>query len=220
MIEGNPSYERSRPTFDPQALRRVPPGARQVVVPFVKCSGRALGPDSTTLWRASPMMEVLPLGLVVFDAAADAVVLSIGVGNQSHGIASYEGVPARYFGSNLSFAQLEKLAEAGELGKSQLDRCLFELGLCEVGNTLRVETTGEMGAIAVWGLQHDGYRSVRDVRIWRETASGPLAGAEPSYRAEVVDQTLVGSRLRFGVNTETEAAAVELVKSFLTGYRG
>lgn len=215
MIEGNPSYQRLAPQLDPRALRRVPPGARQIVVPLEKAGGRS-GPNGvlTTRWTASPLLRFLPLGLLVFDAGPDARVHGVRVGNQSEAISdNYTGVPARYFESNRTFEQILALAAAGELPEALPDRLLLELSLCEMGCQVGVETSGLLGAVCLWGLTSDGWQPRRDVRIWRETHSD----RDPSYRAEVVDQTLVGDRLRFGANTETEGAAVELVKAYFSG---
>lgn len=208
-----PSYQRAKPILAVEALQRVPPGARQIVVPLTRHSGRMGDPLQTERWGGSPMMVFKPLGLLVFGAAEGSLVHAVRVGNQHQGVTDYGGVPARYFESGKTFEQVTELAAAGELGGSLEGRLLLELDHCEIGNTVGVETSGAVGNLCLWGLTYDGHRPSRDVRIWRETVSD----REPSYRAEVVDRTLVGNRVRFGANTETEGAAVELVKAFLGG---
>lgn len=215
MNQTTPSQSDSsyaRPDLRVSELRRSAPGAHQIVINIagdqIHGKPRDVKPGETVIWSANPMQRFLPLGVLFWGAAPDTLVTSIVVGNVHGSIDGYSGVPARYFETGRSLADIERLAAAGELVAALPDRLLLGGPVCEYNCQVSVRTVGPFEGCCMWGLDLP-YSNVLDTRIWREDD-------KKSYRAEVVGLDVVGPVLRFAASTESEGAAVELVKAYLS----
>jgi hypothetical protein len=209
-----PESSYAKPDLHLQEIRRATPGAHQVVINLAgdQVHGKPCNvkPGETVIWSAQPGQRFKPLGVLIWGAAPDTLVTAIAVGNMHGGIDGYSRVPARYFETGRSLAEIERLAAAGELAGSLPDRLLLGHAVCEYGCQVSVRTVGPFEGCCMWGLVPDGqYSNVLDTRIWWEQD-------KESHRAEVVGLDVTGPVLRFAASTETESAAVELVKAYLS----
>lgn len=207
-----PASSYAKPDLHLDDLRSVPPGARQVIVPVATFHTGHVAATQEQTWTAIIHQQFLPLGLVVWGADPDAVITAIRVGNCAEAGLDVPGVPASFFDTGRSFDDLKRLAEMGELGAALPDRMILKLTVCELGNSLRITTRGRFEGAAFWGLAREGWQhGTLDSRIWKTEKHG--------YRAEVVSLEIFGPVLRFGASTESEGAATELVKAYLTKNR-
>lgn len=200
-------YERPDPRTE--ALRRVPPGARQVVM-LLTSDATKVKPNEAREWPAHPFQIFVPTGLIFWDVAEGTTLDRVMVGNCEQGVDTHRGgVPAKLFDGGKKFDEVSRLAEKGELGVSLPERMLWRLDTVEPGSIVRVRTTGPFGGACLWGIVPYGGRwGALDARVrWQEESK--------DFRAEVVTLDPFGPVLRFGATTVSEAAAVELVKAYL-----
>lgn len=215
MHQNRPTQAESsyaRPNLNLESLKRPLPGAHQIVLDLADTQlqghPRDVKPGTSNYWTIMPSQRFLPLGVLFWGAAPETRVTAIFTGNV-HGGVEHEGVPARYFETGRSLAEIEKLAAVGELGGALPDRLLLRLTTCEYGSQVGVRVVGPFEGCCMWGLVPDGqYHQVLDTRIWLDEAS-------KQHRAEVVGLDINGPILKFAATAASESVALELVKSYL-----
>lgn len=86
------------------AAPRIPPPLERVE-PF--CLGfRNLGPGTERTWCAQPAVPFRILGLMVWGVTIETLITRCQVGNLVHAMASADPVPALFYATGLSFAEL------------------------------------------------------------------------------------------------------------------
>jgi hypothetical protein len=199
-----------------------PPGTKQVLFPFPKEQSR----QTTMLHDTRTLVEqchrpFLPLGLFVWGAQAETYVNAIRVGNQHEGALQSSPVPARYFSEGRSMAELQKLADAGELAISVEQRRVLEMAVGEVGNTLSVEIRGPFEDACLWGLTYEGQWPRLTQRIVPVEYNSDPAHADrqgpitvPShhgFHGQVVEHHLGGDRVISNVYAPSEESVCRLL---------
>lgn len=201
-------YDRPDPQTD--RLRRVPPGAHQVIAVLTKDATK-VAPGESRDWMVHPFQRFVPTGLIFWDVPKETTIERVQVGNteQSPSDWGQGGVPAHLFDGGKTFAEIERLAEMGELGMALPERMIWKLDTVEPGCILRVRARGPFGGACAWGIVPDGSKyGALDARVrWQEESK--------DYRAEVMTLDAFGPILRFGATTVSEAGAIELVKAYL-----
>lgn len=145
----------------------------------------------------------LPLGLAFWGATKDTYVNEVRIGNMSAAKASSDRIPARFFETGLSFEELARLAEQGELEGYLHDRQCLMMQEAYVGNTVRVEVEGPFETFVMWGRTYiDGFDNMSRVSIVSE---------DGHFRGTLYQSRLAGEFKRFEVTAPSEAEVSKIM---------
>lgn len=196
------------------SLNPFDPNLRQLVVGF-----ELPPPAVTRAYPAGRLTQVLtafsyahgfkPLGLLFWGATEDTFVVERRVGNQSQHLNSSK-IPARWFESGRSFAELEALAEAGELGAvmAQDLRRVLPMDTIYSGVMLSVHVEGPFESLCVWGVLPSEREGLLGVEV--DEAVGAEKAVARVYRQRVLDREIL-----FEATAPAEEDAVRLAQSFI-----
>jgi hypothetical protein len=179
------------------------PGVKQIVVaarPWEQRDSSEFAADTVYSMPVHPYRPFLPLGLFVIGATPRTFVEDVRTGNQSH----FSGpVSAEYFSNGKSFAELEQLAERGELSVPPHQH--FEIDVVDSGQSLIVQMRGPFSGVALWGLAQVGPVPSQSVDVKCE-------GSE--HVGTIVEHRLRGDEVVLTVRSPTESGCCRLLESF------
>lgn len=200
------------------------PGTRQILLSFpggdvIQSAGNK-STHHTFVYQA-----FLPLGLLLWGATDETFVKRIRIGSTSDGdLASWgEGaIPGRYFEARKSFAELQRLAELGELIGAVDAMQVLQMREAEPGCQITVDIDGPVTQFCMWGLTHDGESlPPKLARVVYQRKQGPIRPEEPelgSWLGEVIERRLSGDTPVFEVEAPTAEVAASLISTFLGDY--
>ena len=193
-----------------------PPGTAQVLFTFA--SSRAPKgpaslrlPGSTLCLSQQVMRPFLPLGLFVWGATAESSVESIRIGAQHEGTVTTYPIPARYFETGRSMAELQALADAGELelsldvGATEIND---EMEVADVGHSVSVTLGGPFEDVCLWGLTYAQRWPLLTQRI---VADGDGKDAVGGFHGQVIEHHLGGDRIISNVYAPSEDSVCRLL---------
>ncbi len=197
-----------------------PPGTAQVLFTFPSSrapQGQASLrlPGSSLCLTQHVMRPFLPLGLFVWGATAESTVESIRVGAQHEGTITAHPMPARYFETGRSMAELRALAEAGELELTVEERQVLEMEVADVGHQVSVCIKGPFEDVCLWGLTYAQRWPLLTQTI--EYASSPVTfGVDlgenwSGFRGRVIEHHLGGDRVISNVYAPSEDSVCRLL---------
>jgi hypothetical protein len=158
----------------------------------------------------------LPLGLFIWGAKDETTVERCVVGSQHEGSITQEPIPARYFETGRTLAELEALADKGELELSLEQRHVIEMEVAEVGNSVSVAIKGPFENVCFWGLTYAqrGPRLTQRIEPaeWqRELAEGRGQAQVSGFRGQVIQHHLGGDRVISNVYAPSEESVCRLL---------
>lgn len=200
-----------------------PPGTRQVLVGF-DFDRTCVRPATTQ----TSLVEVahrpfLPLGLLLWGTTSDTFVQRVSVRNLCELSLSSTRLPARYFESGRSMAEVIALADRGELELTLAERQVLEMEVAEVGNQLLVQLEGPFSDACLWGLTYTSSGPTKTATIvYQPRGSKKGDGTErdrEGYEGSVIAHRLGGDVVTSSVWAPSEASAVALLGLVAPAYR-
>lgn len=198
----------------PSSLR---PGTRQVLLGFSGVERHLPSERGLRTLQSFVNNEFKPLGLFVWGSTNETLIHGVRVGNQSEVEVSggYGPIPASYFETGRTLAELTALAESGELERAVELRQLTSMHVAFPGNSINVAIEGPFERVCMWGLVSDGPPS-RLVRVEQQTTIGAVPEgktAETRWLGEVIERELSGDR----ASLEVVGPSAEVVAQLLIG---
>lgn len=181
-----------------------PPGTRQVVLGLDGVPKTYEASDRFWPIYMPTFIPFRPLGLFLAGVTGETTIRRLRCGNQSE--SNDAEIPALYFASNRSFAELKALAARGELAPPA--NLVFEMDELSTGNTLSFEIRGPVTGACVWGLAYEGNRAPCE----RVEVSRNREGSE-GYAGRVLRSTLRGTEVVFEASAPTEDGVYRLIES-------
>lgn len=157
----------------------------------------------------------LPLGLFVWGATADTLVERVLIGRQHEASLTQHPIPARFFETGRSMAELQALADAGELVLSVEQRRVIEMEVAEVGNNISLAVRGPFEDVCLWGLTYSQQWPLLTQVI--EPVEKPITfGVElgpdwKGFRGRVIEHHLGGDRVISHVYAPSEQSVCQLL---------
>ncbi len=194
------------------------PGTKQVLLSFP--IPHSVGSAGMTMnHQVMVTGPFVPLGLLFWGATEDTYVRNVRVGNTfAVDINHIEArIPARYFETGRTFADLLALADAGELQGAIEPRQVIQMAQADLGNMIGVQVEGPFESFCMWGLTGEG-RLPLLVRVDRQVKQGPLRPEEPpleSWLGEVIERELAGDRVAFEVEGPSPEVVSGLIAAFM-----
>jgi len=183
-----------------QQQKTVPQGTRQVVWGFEVTSE---GGDGSRHLLLAAQEAFLPLGLFVSGVTDQTTIGRIRVSNQGQDNGS--PIPALWFQTRKSFAELDALAKAGEIVVP--DSSFFQMDALEPGCHLRFEARGPIASACAWGLVYDrGARLKQRLSVTKQP--------DGSHLGKAVRHGLRGEEVLLEVTAPTELGASTLLQNW------
>lgn len=134
------------------------PGTVQILIPLEPPRETPTSLAHVASWYGQIMHgDFLPLGLGVWGADETTRIHAIQIGNASNVISSYGAVPASWFSTQRTMAELKELSDRGELvPNGVLPKQLHEMDVAHLGNTLTIDVSGPITAACFFGLGRTG----------------------------------------------------------------
>ena len=170
------------------------PGTKQVLLTFNEALMRPRSSGARTIdtYVEQVSLPFLPKGLLLWGATEDTFVHCVKVGNTNEvEIGGYAPIPGRYFTTGRTFADIERLADAGELELAIEARQQLEMREAAVGVQIVVALSGPYDRFVLWGLTYSRYEGPhRKAMVERVGDSAMYAGRLDEVRLAGV-QTLL-----------------------------
>jgi hypothetical protein len=176
-----------------------PPGTRQLVLGFDEVPETYEAGDRFHPVRLPIYCPFRPLGLFLQGVTAESWVRNIRCGNQSQ--TNDQKLPALWFATHRSFADLKALAANGELEVPA--GSVLEMDELVAGNSFSFEVKGPITGACLWGLiyAHDRIPCER-VEVRKEGES---------FEGRILKSTLRGNEVSFEVTAPSEDGVYRLL---------
>lgn len=181
-----------------------PPGTRQLVLGFDEVPETYEAGDRFHPVRLPIYCPFRPLGLFLQGVTAESWVRNIRCGNQSQ--TNDQKLPATWFATHRSFAELKALAAKGELDVPA--GSVLEMDELSAGNSFSFEIRGPITGACLWGLVYDHDRvPCERVEVRRKTEG------ECGCEGRVLRSSLRGHEIAFEVTAPTEEGVYRVLES-------
>ena len=193
-----------------QSAKALPPGTKQVVLgeSALGANGRRPSVGERTHLSQTVHEDFLPLGLYVQGATSDTTIQRIQCGNWR--VDGESSIPALYFSTHKTLAELQALANLGEIAPLPWQR--FEMVELYAGNRWSIELQGPLDGACLWGLTYRDRKPAEQVevrRVFAETGS-----TEVWHEGAVVRHGLSGKQVLLCVRSPTEEGACRLLSAW------
>ncbi len=192
-----------------QLIKALPSGTKQVVLgqSALRADGRRPGMGERTLLSQTVHQEFLPLGLYVQGATSETTIHAIQCGNWR--VDGDSSIPALYFATHKTLAELEQLAELGEIAPLPWQR--FEMVELYAGNRWSIELQGPLDGVVLWGLCWRDGKPSEKVEVRRVKA---MDASEEWHEGGVVRTGLSGREPLLSVRSPTEEGVCRLLAAW------
>ena len=192
-----------------QSGKALPPGTKQIVLGESALGANGKRPEVGVRPHLSQTVHqyFLPLGLYVQGATSETTIRRINCGNWR--VDGDSSIPALYFSTHKTLAELQALAELGEIAPLPWQR--FEMVELYVGNRWSIEFEGPFDGACLWGL------------CWRDGKPGELVevrqvpgvnGEKGWHEGCVVRMGLSGRDPLLSVRSPTEEGVCRLLAAW------
>mgnify|MGYP001581685854 CR=1 FL=1 len=192
--------------LDPSVKAYSPPGTKQIVLgeSALGANGRRPGVGERTHLSSTVHADFLPIGLYVQGATSDTTIRRIHCGNWR--VDGDSSIPALYFATHKTLAELERLAELGEIRPLPWQR--FEMVELYAGNRWSIEFEGPLDGVCLWGLAYRDGKPSELVEVREVRGQG---GEEGWHEGAVVRNGLSGKQVLLSVKSPTEDGVCRLL---------
>lgn len=148
----------------------------------------AVKPGVTSSYQAQVQNPFKPMGFIIWGATDETSIIDLKVGNTCEGQVSYEPIPARFFETDRTFEEIERLAEVGELALSLPQRQVLKMRTAEPGVSVSVLLSGPFARFCMWGYSAALYEAPQVAEIVQLT--------DGKYEGRITTSTLDGDHVQ------------------------
>lgn len=192
------------------------PGIKQVLLTFNEGNFLPFSAYGRTIDTHVSQVQLpfLPKGLIIWGATGDTLVHGVKVGNMSEvEISGLAPIPGRYFEQGLSFADVERLAESGELDLNLAARQQLDMSEAAPGTQISVAISGPYDRFVVWGTTYARYDGPHRLATVAQLDNSTM------FSGRLDEVRLSGLQTLLNVTAPSAEVAAQLLVG-LAGYRG